>query len=90
MENLESFFEVLPYSDSHGTEAFAPFQPARQSWAAYDTLSRDADWIYGNFSNSFSGASENEAESRIAIKAVLFGHYAGEKDGRPIHLFTHS
>lgn len=90
MENVESFFEVLPYSDSHGTEAFAPFQPARQSWVAYDTLSRDAHWIYGNFSDSFTGAFENDSVSRIAIKAILFRNYAGEMQGRQIHLFTHS
>lgn len=90
MENLDSFLEVLPYQDTHATETFAPFKAARQSWAAYDTLSRDADWIYGNFSDSFSGALENDRESRIAVKAVLFGHYAGEIGGRPVHLFTHS
>lgn len=90
MENLDSFFEVLTCSDSHNTESFAPFQPVRQSWVAYDTLSRDENWIYGNFSDSFSGAFENDSVSRIAIKAILFRHYAGEMQGRPIHLLTHS
>lgn len=91
MENLDNFFEVLPFADSQDTEAFAPFATARQSWVLADTISQGtSNWIYGNFSNSLNGACESEASSRIAKLAILSVKFVGEFDERPVYMFLHS
>lgn len=91
MENLDNFFDILPFDNSKKTEKFAPYEAVRQSWAAGETISQgDSNWILGNFSNSLSGAYESDTPSRIARRAILFVKYAGECEGKSIYLFIHS
>jgi len=91
MENLDNFFEVLPYNDSQSTEAFAPFVAVRQSWAPADSISHgSSNWIYGNFSGTLKSACESNSQSRIAKRAILFVKQAGEYEGRAVYMFLHS
>ncbi|PIF34320.1 hypothetical protein CLU81_4959 [Flavobacterium sp. 9] len=90
MEKLDDFFELLPVNESLDVNQIAPYSTIKQSWAAYDTLSSDSSWFYGNFSSSFSEACSSRTMSRIAKSAVVFQQYQGACEGRSIHIFTHS
>lgn len=91
MDDLQNFFDVLPFDNLEKTEKFAPFQAIRQSWVAADTLARgDSNWILGNFSNTVEGACESSTPSRISSRAVLFVRHAGVYQGKSLYVFIHS